>query len=503
MDLKKGLSCLALSLICLITGKINAQTHQDISSSFPVIDSLINQFVIDQHVPGFALGIVYQGELVYSKNIGFGNLEEKIPVNANTAFRIASMSKSFAAAAVLHLRDVGKIRLDDPVEQYIPELKGLNYPTADAPRITIRHLLTHTAGFPEDNPWGDRQLDISKEEFESLLKEGFSFSNAPGVAYEYSNTGFAILGYLINKVSGLSYNEYINRHILKPLGMTDTYWEYDDVPKEQLAIGYRWLNEEWEKQPMLHDGAYGVMGGLISSVGDFSKYLTFHLRAWPARDEQEHGPLKRASIREMHQPWSFNNLALHSENGMSPYATSSAYGYGLRWNKKSDGKWNVGHSGGLPGFGSNWMVMPDYGLGIVSFGNVTYAGATGLNTRLLDTLIQVSDLLPRKIEVNQLLIEKQAALIGFLPKWEAAEESDLFAVNFFADYLIDSLRKEAIQLFETVGTIDSIGEFQAENSLRGSFILHGRKGDLQVNFTLSPERNPRIQAYRIRRANEH
>ena len=131
---------------------------EKIKKAFPAIDSIYKKYAADNHFPGLAFGLVVDGKLVYTGNYGYTDVEKKIPVTSSSLFRIASMSKSFTAMAILKLRDEGKLNLDDPAYQYIPELKNLKYPTADAPPITIRHLLTHGAGFPEDNPWGDRQL---------------------------------------------------------------------------------------------------------------------------------------------------------------------------------------------------------------------------------------------------------------------------------------------------------------------------------------------------------
>ena len=106
-------------------------------------------------------------------------------MDADTVFRIASMTKSFTAMAILKLRDEGKLSLDDPVERYVPELKALAYPTSDSPRTTIRHLLSHAAGFPEDNPWGDQQLSVADDQMSAMMRAGIPFSNAPGIAYAY------------------------------------------------------------------------------------------------------------------------------------------------------------------------------------------------------------------------------------------------------------------------------------------------------------------------------
>src|SRR5919204_5417671 len=170
------------------------QRRAKLATAFDDIDRMFTEFAVQNHVPGAAWGIVIDGELAHAGSTGVRDVEKKAPVDAETVFRIASMTKSFTAMSILKLRDEGKLSLDDPVERYVPELKSMIYPTSDSPRITIRHLLSHAEGFPEDNPWGDRQLADTDAQLTEMLRRGIPFSNAPGVAYEYSNYGFAILG---------------------------------------------------------------------------------------------------------------------------------------------------------------------------------------------------------------------------------------------------------------------------------------------------------------------
>ena len=129
-----------------------------LARAFPEIDRRIAAFMAERHVPGAAWGIVIDGELAHAGVAGYRELGSKSPVTRDSVFRIASMTKSFTAMAVLKLRDEGRLSLDDLAEQHVPELKALRYPTSDAPKITVRHLMSHAAGFPEDNPWGDQQL---------------------------------------------------------------------------------------------------------------------------------------------------------------------------------------------------------------------------------------------------------------------------------------------------------------------------------------------------------
>jgi CubicO group peptidase (beta-lactamase class C family) len=408
------------------------------------------------------------------------------------------MTKSFTAMAIVQLRDKGKLQLDDPAYLYIPELKNQQMASADAPPITIRNLLTHSAGFPEDNPWGDRQRAVTDSQMMAMIKKGISFSNPPGMTYEYSNLGFAMLGYIIKKVSGKSYVDYITQNILLPLGMNSTSFEYSQVAENKLAHGYRWLNNDWVEQPMLHNGAYGAMGGMITTLSDFVKYVSMHLSAWPPSSDAKKYILKNSSLREMQKPWQLRGLDMaftYASGRACP--TMTGYGYGLRWSKDCEGKVIVGHSGGLPGFGSNWSFMPDFGLGVICFANSTYAPVSALNGDILDTIVRLAHLQPRPVAVAPILEQRKNQLLQLLPGWNNARSSGIFAENFFLDYFTDSLKKEAGLIFTKAGKITGVKPFVAENNLRGYFIIEGEKANIKVYFTLTPETPPLIQEYKI------
>src|SRR5438270_11156470 len=183
-------------------------------ADFADVDKLFQDFASANHVPGAAWGIVIDGRLVHAGAAGYRDLETKSAPNADTVFRIASMTKSFTAMSILELRDEGKLSLDDPAEKYVPELASLKYPTTDSPKITVRHLLSHSEGFPEDNPWGDQQLADTPEQMAAMMRRGIPFSTAPGTGYEYSNYGFAILGRIVSTVSGMPYTRYVSEKIL-------------------------------------------------------------------------------------------------------------------------------------------------------------------------------------------------------------------------------------------------------------------------------------------------
>ena len=468
------------------------QRVEKVKAAASEIHQLMQDHAKSLKLPGLAYGFVVDNQLVLDSAIGFLNLDEKIPATTQSAFRIASMTKSFTAMAVLKLRDEGKLSLEDPVEKFIPEMANIKYPTSDSPAIDIENLMTMTAGFPEDNPWGDRQLDEPDQMLIDLVDEGISFSNPPSFTYEYSNTGYALLGHIISKVSGESYQEYITKNILQPLGMDNTYWEYENVPKEHLAIGYRWEHQQWKPEPMLHDGSYGAMGGLITTIEDFSKYVSFHLSAWPPRSEPQDGPLGRGTLREMHTP-QFSRLYAQStdwNNVDCPVMTG--YGYGLSITMDCQGIKQVRHGGALPGFGSSYIFYPEYGLGVMAFCNLTYTPAMPTD-QIKKLLFNDLELQKRILPASDILLKRKEQVAELILSWNPDLEDEIIAENFYLDKSREDRISEINLILSEVGELGEMGEMKVFNQLRGSFDWPGSTDTLEVFFTLTPEKEPKIQ----------
>ena len=328
------------------------------------------------HAPGLVYGIVADGELVAVHGSGVQDVATRAPVTADSRFRIASMSKAFTALAILKLRDEGKLSLDAAAETYVPELKGWSYPTSDSPRITVRDLLHHSAGFVEDNPWGDRQQVLTEPKFTAMLKTGVPFSRAPGLAMEYSNLGYATLGRIISNVSGTRYQDYIRRELMLPLGMTATGFDIFASPPRSRSLGYRWQGNRWVREPDMKDGAFGAMGGVETSARDYARWVAFLLSAWPARDGPETGPVRRSSVREIVTGSNFVEGAMRDPAiGAAPCRQGRAYAMGWRVTEDCDLGRVVAHGGGYPGYGSYVMLLPDRGAGLFAFSSLTYGGA--------------------------------------------------------------------------------------------------------------------------------
>ena len=473
--------------------------REEIAPLFARIDREFADYAAKQEYPGLAWGIVLDGELMHTGALGFANVEKKFPAAADTRFRIASMTKSFTALAILKLRDAGKLALHDPVAKFIPEFAHAVPLTTDAAVITLRHLLTMTPGFPEDNPWGDRQLAVSPRDFAAFLTTGVSFSNSPGVTFEYSNLAYALLGQIITRVAGEPYQAYITREILRPLGMKDTVWEFTEVPAEKLALGYRTLGGgRWEIEPLLHDGTYGAMGGLLTTVRDFARYVSLHLAAWPPRNDPEDGIVRRASLREMHQPSVFTGLNANAKNiAGETVPTVSGYGFGLSWTNDSKGITRIGHGGGLPGFGSYWRFYPEHGLAVISFANLTYAGTGAINARIESILLEEAKLPRRTLPPSTILATRAKQVAQLVQSWDADLAGAIVAENFFPDRSREAWQTLAQETLAKVGPIQSVGEIVPENQLRGTFDLVGANGRVRVYFTLTPEKNPRVQQLRL------
>lgn len=464
-----------------------------IKAAIPAVDKIFNDHFKTGHFPGISYALVVDGNTVHANAFGVADVKLMTQATPQTGFRIASMSKSFTALSILKLRDEGKLSLADPVSKFIPEIANVKKLTADAPAITVENLLTMSAGFPEDNPWGDRQLADTDEELIALVRDGISFSNVPGVEFEYSNLGFGMLGRIITVVSGKPYEQYINENVLQPLGMNDSKWEYTDVPKEKFAPGYRWEDGQWREEPILHDGIFGAMGGLTCSAEDFAKYVAFHLAAWPPRNDEESPVARRSTVREMHQLQRFGGLAAQGKNSLGqPCPSIGGYGYGLGYRRDCSGLVSIRHGGGLPGYGSEWRFYPELGIGIVSLSNLTYGGMGSANFRALDTLITLAKLKPRELPASGILEQRKKEIEALIPDW-SKEKLNIFAENFFLDFNVEARKKSTDEIFGQAGKIIKVGAMMPENQLRGSFIMEGEKRDVTVFFTLTPEGNPLIQ----------
>jgi CubicO group peptidase (beta-lactamase class C family) len=486
----------------------------DFGPAFARVDELFAQFHARQIAPGVAYGVIADGALAHAAGFGRTQIGGDVTPDADSVFRIASMTKSFTAIAVLLLRDRGLLRLDDPVRAYVPELADLPLPTGDSPVLTVRHLLTMSGGLPTDDPWGDRQESLAADDFSALLRRGFRFVDAPGVGFEYSNLGYAILGRIVGNVAEdkpadeawpgqTAYHRFVRVEILEPLGMMSTGYNVDDAPRR--TQGYRKRDEEWVPVPFARPGAFSSMGGLFSSVRDLSTWVLGMLDAFPPRDdpENEH-PLGRSSRREMQQ----QQRAIGPTLGIGFDGPSAdvrvggeGYGYGLFVDRLAGRGTIVSHSGGYPGYGSNMRWHPASGLGVIALGNATYSPVSRVAQRALEDMLRILEVPARRPVTPWSDVKPSAATVErlVLTPFDDAVADTLFAENIDLDLARDERQDALAAAVTATGVANPQGELDltSDGPAHAKWSRPGTHGRIDFAIRLSPELEPRVQTMTV------
>ena len=259
------------------------------------VDNCFRVFHEKYKIPGLHYAIFDQSKILHFTSFGSRNLKTSSPLELETIFPIASMSKSFAAAAVLALRDEKKFSLDDCISAYIPQIRE----HAELRACRIRDLLSMSAGLPDDNAWADRELGRSDKEYTELFVQRPVMATVPASHYIYSNYGYMLLGRLISNVSGIGALKYINERFIVPLGLYSTKWTTAEYEKKTLATGYSlkegtYLDENYLSS--IGDGA--VFGGLFSTLSDVASWVRFLWEGFDSEATNE-SILSQRSRREM------------------------------------------------------------------------------------------------------------------------------------------------------------------------------------------------------------
>ncbi len=465
------------------------------AAAYAATDQLFQEFMLDAHVPGLVYGVVADGRLVHVGAFGVQDVESHRPVTADSLFRIASMTKAFTALTVLKLRDDGRLRLDAPAEEYVPELRGWKYPTTDSPRIRVRDLLNHVAGLVTDDPWGDRQTPLPEADFTHLLADGVPFTRAPQMGYEYSNLGFALLGRIVTNVSGHPYAETFGTTLLAPLGMGSSGFVADAAPRERRALGYRWEDESWLLEPTLAHGAFGAMGGLQTSANDYAKWVAFLLSAWPPRDGADPGPVRRSTVRELMQGSNFPRLRQRpGHTGRDSCSQAANYAMGMNVAVDCELGLTLSHSGGYPGYGSHVMLLPERGVAIFAFANRTYGAPVPPVWDAAMELLKSGALPPeRSVPVSSELATAYRVAGAVYGAGNLGPARDLLAMNFLLDRDAAHWTHELASLHATAGDCDTAAPVVPSGALTGSFTWRCAHGRIKGSLELAPTKPAKIQ----------
>ena len=311
-------------------------------------------FVKENRLPGAAVGVVHDGELAWSGGVGFADRATRRPSDPRTLYRVASITKTFTATAVMQLRDAGKLALDDPAIAYLPELAAAQSPLGPLETLTIRRMLSHESGLQSEPP-GTNWSDVLYEDDpnRTLARASEIALRVPvHTQWKYSNLAYQLLGEIVARVSGTTYPKYIRSKILRPLGMTAT--SLDPLAarlRARRARGYepRFLSDELELAPE-EVNVFGAEGGLWSCVDDLARWLSCQLADDPKIIDKQ-------TLREMHKP-----------RYLTDDEWLSAWCIGWYARRREDVVW-IMHSGGYYGFITGACFEPKEKVGAIALVN--------------------------------------------------------------------------------------------------------------------------------------
>lgn len=342
-------------------------------------------------VPGFAIGLVKNGEWMYEKGFGFRDMEEELELSSDTVFGVGSITKAFTAVAILQLQEKGKLSVNDPVTKYLPEFKLPN--EAQTEQIMIHHFLTHTSGLPplptlmgavkrsmekdptfednqqQENPLNQIQpIDTHEALMDTIAKADFTSLGAPGTEFSYSNEAYALLGAVIERISDEPYEQYVRENILEPASMYNSGFQLEDLKgHDDIAVLYDMQKKDNEEIVFRSNNpwdapAMRAAGFLKSTVNDMLKFMEI------IRNDGKVGSvriLSPESVRAMTTPY------ISCEHG-------TYYGYGLMIIPDFFGYKLIHHGGDVKGVTAQMNILPELGLTGVSLANLAGAPSSKL-----------------------------------------------------------------------------------------------------------------------------
>ncbi len=349
----------------------------------------------EQGVVGASLALVRDGDLVRMETRGLADRSEARPVDRSTIYHWASITKTLTGIAVMQLRDRGLIRLDDPIVRYVPELREVHNEFGSMEDITIRQLMSHSAGFRAATwPWGGDKPWHPHEPTEwSQLVAMMPYTEIlfqPGSRFSYSNPGIVFLGRMIERVTGDVYEAYVDKNIFRPLGMRRAYFDGTPWGLRRFRSNHYFVNGEDVEEGGLdfNTGITVSNGGLNAPVTDMARYLAFLMGA-PAEGSDYDAVLSRNSLREMWHPV----VPVREDH---PLGTGSM-GLTFFLYDQPDGTRVVGHTGGQRAFISSIYVDPDARVGAITAFNTLGRDGSPPDTRAIQTAITrriVTELFP-------------------------------------------------------------------------------------------------------------
>lgn len=387
----------------------NMTLPENVQKVLDTADATIEKTLKDYNLPGLGVGIVYQGQLIYAKGAGLADVARNIPVTPDTVFRIASVSKTFAAVGLMQLWEQGKFDLHDPINDYLIDYK-IRHRNRNAPPITFHHLLTHTAGLGEFAPlykyfspsahFNVVSPNKPAPPLRKLYGRTLPAECLPGEKWCYANNGYATVGQLVADISGQSFSDYIRQHIYEPLGMDRSeFWRSDRV-RDSLAVGYNYKAKQKVFKPVIDlEQVTTAAGAMYATVNDMGCYMAALMAG--------NGILKPETLELMYTPHYQLDERLQ---GMGYCFKIDDFGRDQDVTHRV-----VSHDGLWLGFISSMFVAPDDELGVVALTNTANSIAIGLASSLMRRMLGEGRKLKSRPDPDSLpeTPENWSALQGF------------------------------------------------------------------------------------------
>jgi CubicO group peptidase (beta-lactamase class C family) len=367
MKIKPGaIARVAVSLLFAVSltssDMANSQTPKNFAQARREFKTFYEQSMRKHGIVGSGFMLIHDGQVIAQEFFGLADQEKQQPADEDTIYHWASITKTFTGVAIMQLRDRGLLKLDDPIIKYLPELGAVHNPFGDMSQITIRHLMTHSAGFRAPTwPWGgDKDWHPHEPQHWSQLVAMMPYTEIlfkPGSKFSYSNPGIIFLGRVIELITKDDYEVYIDKNIFKPLEMYRAY--FDTTPRHLLQhLSHSYYLKEGKLTPARFDVDTGVTvsnGGLNAPLPDMVKYISF-LMGDVKRQSIFDQVLKRSSLEEMFQP----QIAIDPGSVIEPEGQNRKDAMALTFFIEDNfGQRFIGHSGSQNGFISHFYIRPD------------------------------------------------------------------------------------------------------------------------------------------------
>ncbi|MWV49927.1 serine hydrolase [Rathayibacter sp. VKM Ac-2803] len=475
--------------------------------SASVIDALTHWFDRDAPVArSISYAVFDRRGILFEHAIGEADASGALP-RRDTVYRIASLSKSFQAAAVLLLRDRGLLTLDDRLSAHVPQFTDPVDRAGVVLPVTVRMVLSNCSGLPEDNGWADHEMGMAREEFLALVARGLAFTERPGDGYQYSNIGFWLLGILVENVSGREFADLVASELLEPLGLTGTRYRVTDYAADGvgggIAQGFSTVDRgrTWSARPVVGSGVGACAASLFSTLPDIARWSSWLGSAFDPENADD-AILSRASRREMQR--GSTTIPAGPLQPASPHLASAAYGLGLVVEQDERFGTLVQHSGGLPGWSANMRWHPASGIGVAVFANTDGVRAAVPAAAMLRAVLVDLDLPAREIALLPSTLAAARAVEDAIVRFgdvAAPGAAALFSPNLLSDVPADVRRERLSAALAEVGGLDEARGaapltermLWSASAAQLTFLLPGRTGNLECRIELTPTEPALVQ----------